>query len=77
MKSALSIIVAREYLERVKRRSFIITTILVPLLMVGLMMAPALIMLFDTPESKTIAVIDDTGTIAPRLHSSDEVTFTL
>lgn len=75
MKSAISIIIAREYLERVKRKSFIITTLLVPLFMILLMFAPAAIMLFDTPESKTIAVIDDTGVVAQRLRSSDEVKF--
>ncbi|MBD5233620.1 MAG: ABC transporter permease [Bacteroidales bacterium] len=75
MKSAISIIIAREYLERVKRKSFIITTLLVPLFMILIMFAPAAIMLFDTPESKTIAVIDDTGVVAQRLRSSDEVKF--
>ena len=75
MKSALNIIIAREYLERVKRKSFIISTLLVPLLMVVLMFAPAAIMLLDTPESRSVAVIDDSGKIAQRLKSSDEITF--
>ena len=67
MKSALSIIISREYLERVKRKSFIISTLLVPVLMIALMFAPAAIMLLDTPESKTVAVIDDSGLVAQRL----------
>ncbi len=75
MKSGLNIIIAREYLERVKRKSFIISTLLVPLLMIGLTMAPALIMAFSSPESKTIAVIDDTGVILPQLDDSDEIQF--
>ncbi len=75
MKSGLSIIIAREYLERVKRKSFIISTLLVPLLMIALMFAPALIMLFSESESKVVAVLDDSGVVAPRLHSNDEIRF--
>ena len=75
MKSSLSLIIPREYLQRVRRISFIITTLLVPILMIGLMVAPALIAMFSTPEAKTIAVIDDTGQIFSHLQDSDEITF--
>ena len=74
MKSSLSLIISREYLQRVRRKSFIITTLLVPILMIGLMVAPALIAMFSTPEAKTIAVIDDTGQIFSHLQDSDEIT---
>lgn len=75
MKSALSIIISREYLERVKRKSFIISTLLIPIVMVGLMFAPALIMIFNEPESARISVIDQTGTVAQGLKNSDEISF--
>ena len=75
MKSSLNLIISREYLQRVRRKSFIITTLLVPVLMIGLMVAPALIAMFSTPEAKTIAVIDDTGQIFSHLQDSDEITF--
>lgn len=75
MKSALGIIISREYLERVKRKSFIITTILTPIFMLAMMVAPALIAIFSSPEETTIAVIDDSGIIAPTLQNSDEITF--
>ena len=77
MKSGLSIVITREYLERVKRKSFIISTLLVPVLMIALMFAPALIMLFSESESKTVAVLDDSGVVAPRLSSNDEITFVI
>ena len=64
MKSPLNLIISREYLQRVRRKSFIITTLLVPILMIGLMVAPALVAMLSTPEAKTIAVIDDTGATA-------------
>lgn len=75
MKSGLGIVISREYLERVKRKSFIITTLLVPLFMALIMVAPALIMVFSTPESKNIAVIDDTGKIAAHLRGNDDIRF--
>lgn len=72
---ALNIIISREYLERVKRKSFIISTILMPILMLGIMTAPALIAIFSGPENKIIAVIDDSGQIAPTLQSDGEISF--
>lgn len=75
MKSALSIIISREYLERVKRKSFIISTILTPILMLAMMMAPALFAILSGPENKTIAVIDETAVIAPTLQSDGELKF--
>ena len=72
----ISIIIAREFNERVKKKSFIITTILMPLLMLGLMVAPSLMMLFATGDQKTLLVIDESGVVAPKLESNDEVVFT-
>ena len=72
MNSPLSIIISREYLERVKRKSFIITTLLVPLLMIICMVAPALFMLLGDDEQRNIAVIDDTAQIAQLLRDTDE-----
>lgn len=71
----LYLIIRREYLERVRRKSFIITTLLMPVLMLALMAAPSLAMLLSTPESKTIAVIDDSGFIAPELNDMGELAF--
>ncbi len=75
MKSNLGLIISREYLERVKRKSFIISTILMPLLMLGIMIAPTLIAIFSGPEEQTIAVIDESGVIAPTLQNEGVITF--
>lgn len=75
MKNSLGIIISREYLERVKRKSFIITTILMPILMLGMMVLPGIITAFSGPEEKVVAVIDDSGVIAPRLQNDGEVKF--
>lgn len=75
MNSKIGIVIKREYLERVSKKSFIFTTILMPLFMAAIMIAPALITMFSTPELKHIAVIDDSGIIAPTLKNGDGVEF--
>lgn len=67
MKSNISIIISREFKERVAKKSFIVTTILMPVLMLALMVAPALIMNLSTPDERTIAVIDESGIVLPNL----------
>ncbi len=73
--SQISIIVGREFNERVRKKSFIITTLLMPVLMIGLMTVPMLIMEYSKGEEKRIAVIDDSGLIAPQLKSDSELLF--
>ncbi|MDR0729555.1 MAG: ABC transporter permease [Prevotellaceae bacterium] len=70
------LIIEREFTTRVKKKSFIITTILVPLLMAALMVVPFLIQSFlkDT-EKKTIVVLDRSGLAAQALPNTDELTF--
>ncbi len=74
--SNVSIIIQREFNERVRKKSFIITTLLMPLLMLGLMAAPALIMQFSRGDEKQISVIDESGLIAPKLQGDEELKFT-
>lgn len=75
MKSKLFLIIKREYMERVRRKSFIITTLLMPVFMVILMVLPAALMIFSSPEEKTIAVVDASGLIASSLEDGDEINF--
>ena len=71
----IGIIIAREFNERVRKKSFIITTILMPVLMIGMMAAPTLMMLFAKGEQKTLLVIDNSGVVAPQLESNEDVVF--
>lgn len=73
--SNVSIIIQREFNERVRKKSFIITTLLMPVLLIALMAAPALIMQFSQGEEKQVAVIDESGLIAPHLESGEELRF--
>ena len=77
MKSKIGIIIGREFNERVKKKSFIITTLLTPLLMLALIFAPMLIAGYSEESAKHIAVVDDTNIIAQQLTSTDEINFEL
>ena len=77
MANNISLVIRREFLERVKKKSFIITTILMPVFMLAMMAAPALIMVVTGSEERGITVIDETGTIGARLQSDKETHFTL
>lgn len=54
----IGLIIQREYLTRVKKRSFIIMTILGPLLLAGLMIVPIWLTM-QKPEKQKIEVIDE------------------
>lgn len=73
--SNIFIIIQREFNERVRKKSFIITTILMPVLVIALMAAPALIMEYSKGEQKSIAVVDRSGLVAPQLKSDEEIRF--
>ena len=71
----IGIIAAREFNERVKKKSFIITTILMPLFFVALMFVPALMMNIKSDKAKEVIVVDQSGLIGDRLVSDGQLTF--
>ena len=73
----IGIIIAREFTERARKKSFIVTTLLMPLFMIGMMVAPSLVMLYGGSEQKEVVVLDPSGIVGSRLESSQEVVFTL
>ena len=69
------LIISREYLERVRKKSFIIVTLLMPLFMIAMMVAPSLMMFYGSSDQKQVVVIDRSGLIADNLISTPEVSF--
>jgi ABC-2 type transport system permease protein len=53
------LIIQREYLTRVRKRSFLLTTILVPIVIIGFYAAIIAVAVSDTSEREKIAVIDE------------------
>ena len=62
-------------MERVRKKSFIIATFITPLLMVGLMVAPTLVMLYGSSDQKQVVVVDRSGMVREKLVSTSEVMF--
>jgi ABC-2 type transport system permease protein len=73
----LWLIIQREYLTRVQKKSFILITLLSPLLFVAMFTLPALVMIFTGDEQKKVAVIDDSGIFTNNPEASSKVSFTL
>jgi ABC-2 type transport system permease protein len=68
------LIIQREYLTRVKKRSFIVMTILGPLLMAGIMIVP-IWLATSANETKTVGVIDQTGIFFEKFKNTDDIRF--
>ena len=71
----IALIIMREFKERVYKKSFILTTLLMPLFFAAISVAPTLIMLYAKGDTKTISVIDNSGIVAPLLESNEDVAF--
>ena len=69
------LIIVREFMERVRKKSFVVATFVTPLLMVVMMVAPSLIMLYGSSDQKQVVVVDRSGMVAERLVSTPEVKF--
>ncbi len=70
----IGLIIKREYLSRVRKRSFIIMTLLGPLIMGALMIVPVWMASVGT-SVKTIAVLDEANFVEGLLQENDDVKF--
>jgi ABC-2 type transport system permease protein len=73
--SKIGLIIEREYLTRVKKKSFIILTFLTPVLLVALIAVPLLLSFVKGSEIKKIAVTDNSGLYIKRLANNDQYQF--
>ena len=68
-------VIAREYLTKVKKKSFLLTTFLVPVIMAVAIVAMVLIMTKVGDRSQNVAVIDQSGLVMPYLTDSRANTY--
>ena len=73
--SKIGVVIKREYLNRVKKKSFLVTTFVVPILMAALTLIPVLIMMKTKDKTKTIAVVDRSGIALPYLEDTSTLLF--
>ncbi len=66
----IRIIIQREYLTRVKKKSFIIMTFLSPILFAALMIIPSWLAMSGMEESRSVLVVDRSGYFENHLESN-------
>ena len=72
----IRLVAGREYSIRVKKKSFIFTTILTPILFAALMVIPSVVMLMGgDDEVRKVMVLDHSGIVAPTLTDSELVDY--
>ncbi len=72
----IGVIISREYVTRVKKKSFLVITFVVPVLFVLLCTVPTLIMFLSKDDGKRIEVVDESGIVMPYLVSSKQIEYT-
>ena len=69
------IIIQREFMTRVKKKSFILLTILMPFIFAALIMVPLMLATIEGDEQKTVMVVDKTGRYVGSLKSTANYAF--
>lgn len=71
----LKLIIQREYLARVRNKTFVVMTFLSPLILVGMIFLVAYLSMLNTTGQNTIAVIDETGLFKKEFKDSENLKF--
>lgn len=74
-KKRFLLILQREYMSIVGKKSFIVMTLLMPFLLILLGCIPVLLQMINTNDEKTVAVIDETGRYGGAIKSDDQFDF--
>lgn len=76
MKNKTLLIISREYLTRIQKKSFIIITILMPILLVAMIVLPALLMVMNEEKQfSKILVVDESEIFINNFVSNDHYAF--
>lgn len=70
--SKISLVTKREYLTRVRKKSFIISTLLTPLALVAFIGIIVWVTISDTEVEKTVGIVDNTEVLFDRLSDINE-----
>jgi len=73
--NVLSLIIKREYIARVRNKSFLIMTFLSPLIMVGMMLLIGYLTQLNSDTKRTIALVDETGLFVSDFTNTDTTTY--
>ena len=68
-------IIAREYLTKVKKKSFLLITFLGPVFFAAMCILPSLIMFFAEDKGKQVAIIDNSGIVMDKFVDNESVSY--
>ena len=68
-------IIAREYMTRVRKKSFLLITFLGPIFFAAVCLLPAIIMNMTSEDKKNVALVDESGIVMPRVHNNEIIDF--
>ncbi len=71
----IGLIARREFNERVRKKSFIITTILMPVCLVGIIGVMAWLMTRESDKIREIIVVDESGVVAPQMTDEGTIRY--
>lgn len=71
----IGIIIRREFLYRVKKRSFVLLTVLMPFLFAAVVIVPVALSSLKSDEQQKVVIIDRTGIYAPLFHDNESFSF--
>ena len=71
----LGIIIEREYLNKVKKKSFLLITFLAPVFFAAVCILPSVIMMGAKEEAKKVGVVDRSGIVLPYLESNKSIEY--
>ena len=72
----VNVIIAREYLTKVRKKSFLLTTFLGPIFFAALCILPSLIMFMAEDKGKKVGVVDESGIVMPYMTDSEQIDYT-
>ena len=73
----LPLIIKREYLTKVRNKSFIVMTFVSPLIMVALIAVVAYLSQLNNDKVRTISVLDETGILGQLFEDTEETKYTI
>lgn len=72
----LNIVISREYLTRVRKKSFLLITFLGPVFFAAVAVLPSIIMMMTEDKGKNVAVVDESGFVMQKFTDDRTMTFT-
>ena len=72
----INTIISREYMTRVRKKSFLLTTFLVPILFAAICILPSVIMFMAKDTGKHVGVVDQSGIVMPYLVDTEDIDYT-